>query len=645
MNTKIQELLKKLRESESTNNVLLQNRNTLIILTQLLLSAFSYVAAYNIRFDFAIPGKELAVFYKCLPLLLISRIVTYYFFKIHAGSWRFVSMQDLIDTFKAVLSGSLLFLTLMVFVYRIEEFPRSIFILEGIINLMVIGGSRFIIRYYSELKNTKATKILKYVLIVGAGKAGVMILNEIKNNSQLGIHAVGFVDDDPYKKGIHIQGTPILGNTLDIPQLAKKFSVDEVFIAIPSSSYKDIVRITNIAQEAQLKIRVLPNLGKLIEGKAITSQLKDVAYDDLLGRKIIKFCRESDRKHMESEIKGKAVLVTGAGGSIGSELCRQVAEYKPRTLILYDRYENTLYDLELDIRKEFPGLSIFPVIGDILDEEKVNGILQRHAVELIYHAAAYKHVPLMEREPIEAVRNNVLGTMNLAKLAAKNNVGKFVLISTDKAVNPANVMGTTKRIAELTVQSMNAEQTKFIAVRFGNVIGSNGSVIPLFKKQIAKGGPITVTHPDVTRYFMAIPEAVQLVMTAGAMGKGGEIFLLDMGEPIKIVDLAHELVRLSGLEPGKDIDIVFSGLRPGEKLSEDLYWKGEGIIPTQNKKITMLKQNGTGPLDLMGKINQMNASIQKNDAKEILRLLKDVVPESTIKEAAMISQITTDNVS
>lgn len=645
MNTKIQGLLKKIRESETTNNVLLQNRNTLIILTQLLLSAFSYIAAYNIRFDFTIPSKELPILYKCLPLLLISRIVTYYFFKIHAGSWRFVSMQDLIDTFKAVLSGSLLFLTVMVFVYRIEEFPRSIFILEGLINLIVIGGSRFIIRYYSELRNTKTTKILKYILIVGAGKAGVMILNEIKNNTQLGIHAVGFVDDDPYKKGIHIQGTPILGNTLDIPQLAKKYSVDEVFIAIPSSSYKDIVRITNIAQEAQLKIRVLPNLGKLIEGKAITSQLKDVAYDDLLGRKIIKFSRESDRKHMESEIKGRAVLVTGAGGSIGSELCRQVAEYKPRVLILYDRYENTLYDLELDIRKEFPGLAIVPVIGDILDAEKVSGILHRHEIELVYHAAAYKHVPLMEREPIEAVRNNVLGTMNLARLAVKNNVGKFVLISTDKAVNPANIMGTTKRIAELSVQSLNTEKTKFIAVRFGNVIGSNGSVIPLFKKQIAKGGPITVTHPDVTRYFMAIPEAVQLVMTAGAMGKGGEIFLLDMGEPIKIVDLAHELVRLSGLEPGKDIDVVYSGLRPGEKLYEELYWKGEGIVPTSNKKITMLKQNGCACSGLFDKVDLLNAYVEQNDTVRIIGLLKEIVPESTIKDANAVSYSLNDSVS
>ncbi|HUK99936.1 MAG TPA: nucleoside-diphosphate sugar epimerase/dehydratase [Nitrospirota bacterium] len=611
-------------------NALMQNRFLIILFAQLILTALSFYAAFNIRFEFDVPGKYMHMFYMTLPLLLFSRVMTYYYFKIHSGSWRYVSMRDLVDTFKAIFSGSVLFLILTVFIYSLEEYPRSVFILEGLLNLTFIGGSRFLTRYYLESHDKGITKILKYALIVGAGKEGVLLLNEIRNNTRLGIHVAGFIDDNPYTKGINIQGIPVLGSTEDIPLLVKKHAIDEIIIAIPSASYKDIVRIMRITEAAQVKTQVLPNMEKLFHGGSFTSQLREVSCDDLLGRKVIKFSRESDRKHMDDEIKGKAVLVTGAGGSIGSELCRQIAPYGPRSLILYDRYENTLYDLELDLRREFPDLHLLPVIGDILDADKVDAILQQNNVDLIYHAAAYKHVPLMEREPVEAVRNNILGTATLSKLAAKNNVNKFVMISTDKAVNPANIMGTTKRVAELVVQSMNGGNTKYIAVRFGNVIGSNGSVIPLFKKQIAKGGPITVTHPEVTRYFMSIPEAVQLVMTAGALGKGGEIFLLDMGDPIKIVDLAHELIKLSGLEPGKDIDIAYTGLRPGEKLTEELYWKGEGIIPTNNKKITMLKPSGDQHANLGDRIELIGRYASKKDLRGIIKLLKEIVPESTI---------------
>jgi FlaA1/EpsC-like NDP-sugar epimerase len=628
----------------NSNNVLKENllpstlkkiimpyRHVFILLFQIFVTAFSFLAAFHIRFDFHLTSLYLQIFFKSLPLLLISRVISNYYFKIHAGSWQFVSMRDLMDVFKAVMTGSVLFMIMMVFVYRIEEFPRSVFILEGLLNVILMGGSRFIIRYYSDLHSRRSAKILKYVLIVGAGKAGVMMLNEIRNNTRLGIQVLGFIDDDPYKKGMNIQGVPVLGNTEGIPRLVTEDVIDEVIIAIPSARYKDIVRISEICETAQVKAQVLPNMEKLFDGSSYTSQLREVSYDNLLGRKIIKFSRESDRKRMEAEIKEKAVLVTGAGGSIGSELCRQVAEYGPRTLILYDRYENSLYDLELDLKRDYPGMQLIPIIGDILDAKKVDNLLQHYAVELVYHAAAYKHVPLMEREPIEAVRNNIIGTLGLAKLAVKNKIQKFVLISTDKAVNPANIMGTTKRVAELIIQSLNSEQTKFVAVRFGNVIGSNGSVIPLFKKQIAKGGPITVTDPEITRYFMAIPEAVQLVMTAGAMAEGGEIFLLDMGDPIKIVDLAKELIKLSGLEPGKDIDIVFSGLRPGEKLFEELYWKGEGVVPTKNKKINMLKQDGVDHQDLSIKIQNMNELVGKGDVAALINILKDVVPESTIK--------------
>jgi FlaA1/EpsC-like NDP-sugar epimerase len=389
----------------------------------------------------------------------------------------------------------------------------------------------------------------------------------------------------------------------------------------------------NIARNAQVNTKVLPSLGELIQKEGMVGRLKDVSVDALLGRQTIKFKREADLHLMKQEIEGKAVLVTGAGGSIGSELCRQVATFNPRLLILLDRYENTLYELEIDLKRKFPNQPILSVVGDILDSAKVNDILSQNRVNLVYHAAAYKHVPLMEREPAGAVRNNVFGTLNVARLALENQVDKFVLISTDKAVNPANIMGTTKRVAEKIIQvlSGNGSGTKFIAVRFGNVIGSNGSVIPIFQRQITEGGPVTITDPEATRYFMSISEAVQLVMTAGAMGAGGEIFLLDMGEPIKILDIATKLIDFSGLKPGKDIDIVSIGLRPGEKLHEELYWQGEGIVPTENKKITMLKPNGLYPDRLTGQLNELEELSHSKNIQAIFTLLKEIVPESKIR--------------
>ncbi len=609
-------------------------RTYFILLFQLMVTVLAYTASFYLRFEFTMPAEYFRMFYETLPILVVCRMASYYIYRIHTGSWLFVSMSDLVDTLKAVLLGSVLFVIGMVFVYGLEEFPRSVFILEAVLSVMLLGGSRFTIRYSYEFKHRVAPKVRKYVLIAGAGRAGVMMLREVQSNPGLGLQVVGFVDDNPYKKGTNIQGIPVLGNIEDIPALVKRLGIDEVIIAIPSCSYKDLVRIMDIAKGAGVETRVFPSIGRLIEGDVYMNRLKEVSYDDLLGRKVLKFRRQSDYQLLNREINGKSILVTGAGGSIGSELCRQVAYFSPRVLILYERHENSLYDLELELRKKFPDQKILPVVGDILDTKKLDETLQANGVELIYHAAAYKHVPMMEREPIEAVRNNVMGTLNVARLAVKNGVDKFVMISTDKAVNPANVMGTTKRVAELVVQGLNGEGVKFMAVRFGNVIGSNGSVIPLFKRQIAEGGPVTVTHPDITRYFMAINEAVQLVMTAGAMGRGGEIFLLDMGEPVKIIDLAMDLIKRSGLQPGKDIDIVFTGLRPGEKLYEELYWKGEGIVPTENKKITMLRPNGDGHDDIFRKIGVLEEHVAEGDVEGILSVLKEIVPEATIGESS-----------
>ena len=632
MDTKILNNNQDKTNNEYMDKSIRRYRLPIMIVFYLFSIVFAYLGAFYIRFDFKVLPEYFTAFYNTLPLILFSRVIMYYYYKIYTASWRFTYLRDLIDIIKAVILGSVLFLALLVFLDKLKGFPRSVILLEAILSISIIAGTRLFFRYYNEYANKRVYKVLKNVFIVGAGKAGVLMLNEIRSNKSLGINTIGFIDDNSYLKGTSLQGVTVLGCTEDIPSLVKKYAIDEVMIAVPSAGYKDIVRISEICMNCGVKANILPGLGRLIQDGFLTGQLNDVLADELLGRKVIKFSRESDLALMEKEIQGKAVIVTGAGGSIGSELCRQVVRYHPKVLIMYERYESALYEIELEMRKRFPDILVLPVLGDILDTGKLSNVIQSNKVNLIYHAAAHKHVPMMEREPIEAVRNNIIGTMNVAKLAIKNNVNKFVLISTDKAVNPVNIMGATKRVAELLTQALNGNGTRFISVRFGNVIGSNGSVIPIFKKQIAEGGPVTVTHPDMTRYFMAISEAVQLVMTAGAIGKGGEIFLLDMGVPVKITDVAKALIKLSGLESGKDIDIVFSGTRPGEKLHEELFWQGEGIVPTENKRITMLKPNKGSYNGFLDRINLLEESVAKGDIRGIVELLVEIVPEATIKD-------------
>ncbi len=610
-------------------------RNQTIFLFQITAIIVSYLFSFGLRFDFDITQNYYILMLKTLPVILFSRLFSYYLYNIHKDSWVYISIKDLMNTIKAVGVGTIANIIMIAFIFSFDGYPRSVLIIDMAFNLLLIGGCRFSLRYYKEFYNKRSSARLskkdKNVLIVGAGKAGTIILNELSTHPELGINIIGFIDDNPFKKGRTIQGYPVLGTSKEMLEIIDKYNIDEVLIAIPSAPYKEIARIKNIANKAGVATKRLPGLGELICNGSLSSQLKDVSCDELLGRKVLKFRRSADIKKLKEEIEGKVVLITGAGGSIGSELSRQVSALNPKKIILYERYENGLYDIELELKKKYRHIHIEPVIGDILDTKKLDHIFSKEQVDIVYHAAAYKHVPMMERAPLDAVRNNVFGTRNVAELSIKHGVKKFILISTDKAVNPANVMGTTKRVAELIVQSLNGKGTKFIAVRFGNVLGSNGSVIPLFKKQIEEGGPVTVTHPEITRYFMAISEAVQLVMTAGAMGKGGEIFLLDMGKPVKIVDLAKELIRKSGLEPGKDIDIVFTGLRPGEKLHEELYWKGEGIVPTENKKITMLKANGRiSDIDLNTKLQELENSVEVCDLPATLKTLKEIVPEATI---------------
>jgi FlaA1/EpsC-like NDP-sugar epimerase len=602
-----------------------------IVLIQICLVIAGYLMAFWLRFDFTIPSEYENTLLKTLPYLLVCRMATYYLYKLNSGWWRFVSMVDLVNITKAVAGGTFLFLIGLVFGYGFEDFPRTILIIEGVLNFMFLGGARFLVRWFLETFFKQEAKQLTFALIVGAGEAGVQLLHDIRINPHSGIRVVGFVDDDPFKLHAYIQDVRVLGNTTDLPQLVKEHNIDEVFIAVPSGEYRKIAQLVTVVKDCGIRVKVLPSLIDLVQKEGYWGQLRDVPFDELLTRPVLKFRRESDQRILRNDVEGKSVLITGAAGSIGSELSMQTAELKPRKLILYERNESELYFLELKLRERFPKLNLIPVIGDLLDKRKFNGIVAQHQVNLMYHAAAYKHVPMMEREPFEAVRNNVIATKFLAQTALSNMVEKCVYISTDKAVNPSSMMGATKRVGELIAQAFSGNGTKFIVVRFGNVIGSNGSVIPLFKKQIAKGGPITVTDPEVTRYFMSISEAVQLVMTAGAMAKGGEILLLDMGSPIKVVDLAEKLIRASSLIPGKDIEVKFIGLRPGEKLHEQLYWKGDNILQTANKKITMLKTNGFQREPFFSYLRQLEVSVGEENLDELMEAMRALVPEATLK--------------
>jgi len=601
-----------------------------VVAFYLLAIPVSYLGAFYIRFDFKIPERYWLVIFHTFVLLFFSRLLVYSILRIYYSSWQFTSLQDLVDIVKAVVLGSVFFLAVGALFEQMGDFPRSILAIDAIITIFLIAGVRLFFRYgyegwgrmHSHTKN-------KRVLIVGAGFGGNLAVHEIMTNRTLGIIPVCFVDDNIYLKGTKREGVPVLGNTKDIPLLVLRYAIDEVVVAIPSGAHKDIVRITEICKSAGVLVKVLPSAGKFIQDDTYTGHLKNVLTDDLLGRRVIKFSQESDLIRMQHEVEDKIVFISGAGGSIGSELCRQVALYNPRLLIMYERYETSLSDLEIEMRKVFPEQQILPVLGDILDTKKVNQILQTYPVNLIYHAAAYKHVPVMEREPLEGVRNNIFGTYRLGELAIKNGVKKFVIISTDKAVKPSSIMGATKRVAELIAQHLNSEACQFIAVRFGNVIGSNGSVIPLFKKQIVEGGPLTVTHEEMTRYFMAISEAVQLVLMAGTIGKGGEIFLLDMGKPIKILEVAEALIRRSGLTPNKDIDIVFTGIRPGEKLHEELFWSGEGIVPTENKLITMLKPDKVVNSEWLDRVNMLELDVADSNIENIIRRLHLLVNDFT----------------
>jgi FlaA1/EpsC-like NDP-sugar epimerase len=463
-------------------------------------------------------------------------------------------------------------------------------------------------------------------LIIGAGNCGEKILREIEDNPQLRYTVVGFLDDNPSKIGRRIHGIPVRGIIGDLKFVTEKTAADELLIAIPSANAAEMRRIVSLCKQSGIRYKTVPGYGELIGGRVTMKTVREVAYRDLIGRETVKL----DERLIEACLKGQRVLVTGAGGSIGSELCRQICRFDPETLILFERAESPLYEIDLELRNSHPHLGVVPVLGDIQDKDCLRKVFERLKPQTVFHAAAYKHVPMLELQPWKALENNILGTLNIVDVSDEFGLERFVLVSTDKAVRPKNVMGASKRVAEMMTLSRNycvTSNTRFMAVRFGNVVGSVGSVVPLFKKQIETGGPVTVTHPEITRFFMTIREASQLILQAGAMGRGGEIFILDMGTPVKIVDMARDLIRLSGFEPEVDIKIEFIGLRPGEKLFEELITEGENVMPTPHPKILVLK-GGACDLNLLnGRIAELIDQAKEQNSERIKSKLSEIVPD------------------
>ena len=573
-------------ENKYNSKVPLQRIIALVIMDIMSILLVSFAALY-IRYDFSFQDIDPLFFKHCENLLIPNIIGTLIFFviwKLYRSVWRYASANELVNIVGATACASL-----AQFVYckfTDNRMPRSYSVLYFFLLTLAICCIRFGYRILRLINNKRMNLLGKEhcvnVMIIGAGAGGDMILKEIENSRYLSMRAKCIIDDQPGCHGKLMRGVPIVGGRESILDAVGRYSIDEIIFAIPSASVQTRKEILDICKESVCKLRTIPGTYQLINGDVSVSSLKEVEIEDLLGREPIRINTEEVLGH----VGGKVVLVTGGGGSIGSELCRQLAAHHPKQLIILDIYENNAYDIQQELIRKYPELDLVVLIASVRNKERIDSIFETYRPNIVYHAAAHKHVPLMEDSPHEAIKNNVFGTYKVAQAADRYGVDKFVLISTDKAVNPTNIMGASKRLCEMLIQSMNRNsRTNYVAVRFGNVLGSNGSVIPLFKKQIAEGGPVTVTHPDIIRYFMTIPEAVSLVLQAGAYARGGEIFVLDMGEPVKILDLATNLIKLSGYRVGEDIQIVFTGLRPGEKMYEELLMNEEGLKETANKMI------------------------------------------------------------
>jgi len=595
-------------------------KKLILIILDLLLIAASYYLAFLIRFEGDIPENYLLTFKTSLSMFIIIRLSMFLYFKLYSGYYRYASINDLNQILKAVTTGSILIVLPAMF-FGYGTIPRGVFVIEWLVMIILLGGSRFLIRSARELF-PRIWVTGKRTFIIGAGSAGEMLLRELRK-TPIGYKPVGIIDDDLARHGLRLHGVPVLGGSDDLARLVNKYKVTEAIIAIPSASGSQMRRLTQCCREANLDFKSLPPLREII-GEVQVQHVRNIKVEDLLGRETVRL----DTQRLAEFVNGKHILVTGGGGSIGSEICRQVMRFKPSLLIIVDRAENRLYDILVELSSEYDNRSIRPFVADINDSRKMEEIFTDSTPDIVFHAAAYKQVPLMESFPEEAVRNNIFGTRAVAELADKYSVGSFVMISTDKAVRPTSVMGATKRIAEIYVQCF-AERSKvsFITVRFGNVLGSDGSVVPIFKRQIEVGGPVTVTHPDVTRYFMTIPEASLLVMQAATIGKSGDIMVLNMGEPVRIVELAKAMISLSGATPDEDIKITFTGLRPGEKLREELFIEEEGLTNSVHEKILIARATDHNWKRITSELKRLQSAVDINNREKIKQLIKEIIPD------------------
>jgi len=598
------------------------------ILADIVLIAISFLLAFLIRFDFQIPEQYFLLIPKIIILAVIFIIPVFYFQRLYSFSWSYVSTSEAVSLFRAT-TISFVFIGIVIFASKyfsfFQNFPRSIIFIGYLLVFVFCGGLRIAKKIYvgtigqGDMTNKEKT------LIIGAGDAGEQILRSIISSKVSPYCPIGFIDDNPIKQGVSIHGYKVLGRISDIPKIIKNKQVSELIIALPSAGTATIKQAIELGRKAGLKkIKIAPPISEVIDGRVSFKNLKDVEVEDLLGRKEIVL----ETKQIEDFIKNKVVLVTGAAGSIGSELSRQVAKFNPKAILLLDQDETGIFNISKELENNFSNFKIKPLVADIRDEEKIKEIFRELQPKIVFHAAAYKHVPLMEENPDEAVKNNILGTENIVRVSLDNDIEKFVFISTDKAVNPTSIMGATKRFGEMICQAYNQKnKTKFVSVRFGNVLNSRGSVIPIFREQIKRGGPVEVTHRDMKRYFMLTSEACLLVMQAGAMGQGGEVFVLDMGKPIKIWDLAKEMIKLSGFEPDKDIAVVFTGTRPGEKLFEEMLTAEEGTAATQNQKIFVAKLSAIKLEDLEKQLKALEDLTDGQKKEKIIETLKLIIPQ------------------
>ena len=612
-------------------------RNRYILFGDLLLIPLAVLGTFVLRFELG------PLFYQYLPFAywmigtaLIVKPIVYYFFGMYRRLWLYASIKELIIIAAAVLSASAALAVVMLLLNTlgvIDSYLRSVFVIDWLLSLVTVGGLRMTLRLIAELRQNQlapgAGSRSKRVLVVGAGDAGAMVVRELQKNPQINLIPVGFLDDNPTKQRQQIHGVPIVGTITDLTRVLDRLHVNEVIIAIPSAPGRVVRTVADIARLKGIPFRTMPGIYELLGGKVSVSRLREVDISDLLRRQPT---RIRDEK-VGSVLSGKVVLVTGAGGSIGRELCRQIARWGPEELIMLGHGENSIFEALLELKEAYPSLHLHPVIADVRDPMRLNNVFAQYRPNVVYHAAAHKHVSLMEVNVEEAVTNNILGTKNLVDTAIQHNVERLVMISSDKAIRPVNIMGATKRIAEMVVLEAGRRTNKaYSVVRFGNVLGSRGSVVPIFNRQIARGGPVTITHPDMKRYFMTIPEAVYLVLQAGGMGLGGETFVLNMGQQVRILDLAEDLIRLSGLEPGRDIEIVFTGVRPGEKLAEDLWDEGFQFKSTEHPDIFRL--DNTEPLlgdRLLQTVDELVQLSRDGSRDEIITLLDQFIPGASVR--------------